>query len=451
MSCSNGDAGSSMTGRSRATTHALHDWWIPPLTVGVFGLFMLIAVYVWAGSALVRMLDLPGLTPLAELDWGFAFTSLALAGFFPLSAIVYELSQSAPREVELARDLRLLNCKNSDAHIQSCRRFYAQWNYALHYLLAIVLTMLGVHLLFHPPPMVVHGWVDGDTLQAMRYGFVGAYLFAILWVYRRYTTRDLQPYVYLQCTLTIIAGLGFNYVAFEAINKLHASPSPNPDIAGVGAGLVAVTAFSLGFFPSLATRWFNRLAHSALNETQHRADQFPLGLIDGISRFHESRLLDEGIDNIQNLASASIKDLLCHTRYSAQQVVEWIDQAVLYSYLEPSEIESFRRGGVRTISDFRDFWHPFYLKVERAADDTVKPPPKESANGIDTWRKTNAQQLQSTPERLDALYRTTAVGPNMAHISHYWENLEREAEDNQTQLAGQSRRHQQNGTVRILL
>ena len=42
----------------------------------------------------------------------------------------------------------------------------------------------------------------------MRYGFVGAYLFAILWVYRRHTTRDLQPYVYLQCTLTIIGGLG---------------------------------------------------------------------------------------------------------------------------------------------------------------------------------------------------------------------------------------------------
>jgi hypothetical protein len=150
---------------------------------------------------------------------------------------------------------------------------------------------------------------------------------------------------------------------------------------------------------------------------------------------------------IQNLASASIKDLLCHTRYSAQQVVEWIDQAVLYTYLEPSEIESFRRGGVRTISDFRDFWGPFYLKVDRASDGTVKPPPQEAVSEVATWRKTNAQQLQSTPDRLDALYRTTTVGPNMAHIIHYWENLKQEADDNQTHLSGKSPRHRENGAV----
>jgi hypothetical protein len=118
-----------------------------------------------------------------------------------------------PRETELARDLRLSNCRNSDEHIKSCRKFYAQWNYALHYLLAIVLTILGVSLFFHPPSTEANDWLDADTLQAMRYGFVDAYLFSIFWVYRRYTTLDLQPYVYLYCTLTIIAGLGFNYVA----------------------------------------------------------------------------------------------------------------------------------------------------------------------------------------------------------------------------------------------
>jgi hypothetical protein len=442
MSSLNGSAGGSTTAPSREKKGALHDWWIPPLTVGLFGLFMPIAV-----CALVRSA--------AELSWGFALTSLALAAFFPLSAIVYERSQSAPREAELERDLRLLNCKNSDEHIKSCKEFYAQWNYALHYLLAMALTILGMSL-FLQPPQAGNSWLDldADTRQAMRYGFVGAYLFSIVWVYRRYTTRDLQPYVYLHCTLTILAGLGFNYVAFEAISKLLPSPSDaaasaaNLDMTGgAGAGLVAITAFSLGFFPSLATRWFTRLAHSALNESRHRADQFPLGLIDGISRFHESRLLDEGIDNIQNLASASIKDLLCQTRYSAQQVVEWIDQAVLYSYLEPSEIESFRRGGVRTISDFRDFWYPLYLKLDRASDGTVKPPPQASVNGVDTWRKTHAQQLQSTPERLDALYRTTAVGPNMAHIIHYWKNLKREAEDNQAYLSGRPLRSREAATL----
>jgi hypothetical protein len=394
------------------------------MTGGIFGLFMLIAMFAWAGPALGPVLEIPVLKSLAGLNWGFALTSLALAGFFPISAIVYEISHSVIRKTELKRDLELLNCREEESnnHIESCEKFHAQWNYAMHYLLAIVLTILGLSLFFHPPRTDGKGWLDANTLQAMRYGFVGAYLFSISWVYRRYTTRDLQPYVYLNCTLTIIAGLGFNYVAFEAINKLISSspnPSANIDIAGIGAGLVGITAFSLGFFPYLATRWFSRLAHSALSERQHRADQFPLGLIDGISPLHESRLLDEGIDNLQNLASASIEDLLCHTRYSAQQVVEWIDQAVLYTYLERSEIDSFRRGGIRSISDFRDFWEPFYVKYEQV-DGTVERTPQES-NDVEAWRKTSAQQLQSMPERLDALYRTTKEGPNMAYITHYWQ------------------------------
>jgi hypothetical protein len=130
----------------------------PPMTGGLFGLFMLIALSAWARSALVPMLESPVLKSLDELSWSFAFASLALAGFFPLSAIVYEISQSAPRETELARDLRLLNCRNSDEHIKSCRKFYAQWNYALRYLLAIVPTVLGVSLFFHPPSTEANSW-----------------------------------------------------------------------------------------------------------------------------------------------------------------------------------------------------------------------------------------------------------------------------------------------------
>jgi hypothetical protein len=44
-----------------------------------------------------------------------------------------------------------------------------------------------------------------------------------------------------------------------------------------------------------------------------------------------------------------------------------------------------------------DFWHPFYLKVDRASDGTVKPPPQESVNEVATWRKTNTQQPYCQP------------------------------------------------------
>jgi hypothetical protein len=384
--------------------------WLGGIAVGICVLFILIAVFAWAGpwrGAVPKSLN--------SLNWGFVLFSLALAGFFPITAIVYESSQFAIRRKELEIDLRKLGRESSKDRIdiESCDKFYAPRNYAMHYLPTIMFTILGLILFFHQFTFDPKGWLNNPkTLQAMQYGFVGSYLFAIFLVYRRYTTRDLQPYVYLQCTQTIIAGLGFNYVAFEATNKLFP-----PVDSGIGAGLVPITAFSFGFFTYVAVRWVSRLAHSALGERQHRADEFPLGLIDGISRMHESRLLDEGIDNLQNLASANIEDLLCHTRYGVEQVVDWIDQAVLYIYLQFSEIESFRHGGVRSISDFQTFWEPFYEKCNK--DDGMPKCSPNMPQEVEALRKPYAQQLQSTPERLDMLYRTTQKGPNMFYITHY--------------------------------
>jgi tetratricopeptide (TPR) repeat protein len=232
----------------------------------------------------------------------------------------------------------------------------------------------------------------------------------------------------MHCALTLIAGLAFNYIAFKAISNLSGSGGATEAAQGTEAGILAIVAFALGYFPTLALSWFNRIAHSTLGMRQRRADVLPLSLVDGISDLHETRLREEGIDNLQNLAAVKIDQLLVNTRFSAQQVVEWVDQAVLYLYLEPSEIDSFRRGGVRCISDFQKEWEPYYMQVPKKG-----PEDRKSGREIHTpydsrdARQSRAQQLQSTPERLDVLYQTTKEGPNMAYIDKYWENLEKVA------------------------
>ena len=251
--------------------------------------------------------------------------------------------------------------------------------------------------------------IDENTLRAMQFGFIGAYIYSIYLVYRRYTTSDLQPAVYMYCFLTMIAGIAFNFVAFTAISGL-AEAEATQSATGLAGGVLAVVAFSLGYFPYLAIRWFNRIGHSALGMQQRRAEDLPLGLIDGISQFHESRLRDEGIDNVQNLASTALDQLLINTRFSAQQVVEWVDQAVLYLYLDLNEIDSFRRGGVRSFSDLYDLW-----KAYCPSSRPIEPEVDEDAVGSDE-RKNIALQFQSTPERLDALFKATQLGPNVAHI-----------------------------------
>jgi hypothetical protein len=60
-----------------------------------------------------------------------------------------------------------------------------------------------------------------------------------------------------------------------------------------------------------------------------KVDELPLSLIQGINFWHEYRLEEEGIENIQNLATGDIIDLAFTTRYNLRTLLDWVDQAIL--------------------------------------------------------------------------------------------------------------------------
>lgn len=334
-----------------------------------------------------------------------AFT---LMGFFPLSYAAYHLFRSQSRIERLKHDLVLLNYPEEKAK-ELYEHSHSLSSYLLFIALTMLVTMIGTSLLFTPSLDDYN--VNVNTLLAMRYGFLGGYIFSAYLVYRRYSTNDLNPTVYLYCAFVMIAGIGFNYVAVESLVHIASESNKTPD-TGIGAGLLAVLAFSIGYFPYLAVRWFNNTAYRALQIGQRRADGMPLGILDGISDWHETRLRDNGIDDVQNLAAAEVRDLLVNTAFSAQQVIAWIDQASLYVYLEPSEIQSFRRAKICMLSDFRECWI--------------------SCGQNDDERKVVAQILQSTPEKLDMLYSSTSEGPNIHRVLDYWSRARRDAEATQS-------------------
>lgn len=332
------------------------------------------------------------------------FLMLILSSIFPISALAYRIFQTGKRKQELKEDFDLLGINDKKLEDKYEGPAYKiLLSSVAHFILPVLLTILGTFILFlgfltesipglKAPEIVV---------RALGYGFLGAYLFSIQLIYRRYTTLDLHPNVYMLCALTLISGFAFNYTAFTIISGLGTGNNQG----GVEAGVFAIVAFSLGYFPMLAIGWFNEIANSALGNSRKQTASLPLSVIDGISQFHETRLRDEGIDNVQNLASVKIDDLLLKTRFNAQQVLEWIDQAILHSYIDSGTIQSFRRAGVRKVSDFQDLWKEYYNKKD------------------DNARQARAQQLQSTPDHLDTLYKTTLTGPNMAYIENYWTNV----------------------------
>lgn len=336
-----------------------------------------------------------------------------LIGFFPISYLAYAAFQRNVRLERLQLDFELLGVDwNKDLAAQSQHL----WNFALHIVLAMAVTLIGLQIFFLPtyPQKVMlfnQFELQQPVLQALRYGFFGSYLFSIQLIYRRYTTYDLQPTVYMYSALTIIGGVVFNYIAFNALSNLAANEAQT----GLGSGLFAILAFALGFFPIVTIQWIDQVVHNALKLTQSRSEALPLKLIDGISQFHEIRLRDHGVDNIQNLASVDIPLLLLNTTFNVQEIIDWVDQAILYLYLEPSEIDSFRRSRIRTISDFHYVWKPYY----RQAKDAQGNPE------LGKERESRALQLsQSTAEKLDILYQVTEQGPNLHYVVHYWKNAD---------------------------
>jgi tetratricopeptide (TPR) repeat protein len=322
----------------------------------------------------------------------FFFT---LAVYFPFTYLAYWAVRTEMRRSRLEEELSLLGYSREEA-TQLYKQVHDQTSYLLFITLAMLTTIIGTSFLFGIPESLP---IDPVTVQAMRYGFFGSYLFSAFLVYRRFSTNDLHPTVFLYATFTMIAGMVFNYVAVEALTSITGTSG---EAEGVGAGLLAILAFALGYFPYLAVRWFNRLAFTSLGVDKRRTDALPLSLIDGISEWHETRLRDTGIDDIQNLASAEIRELLVNTAFNAQEIIEWIDQATLYLYLEnPNEIDSFRRAKIRMTSDFCSLW-------EQCRDDTEK-------------RSKVVQNLQSTEERLTVLYSSLNEGPNVHRVRDYWQ------------------------------
>ena len=66
--------------------------------------------------------------------------------------------------------------------------------------------------------------------------------------------------------------------------------------------------------------------------------------LEGVSLYDRTRPLEEGIENIENLAHHDLIDLVLHTRLPVPRLVDWVDQAILYLHLGIEEREAPKEG-----------------------------------------------------------------------------------------------------------
>lgn len=209
-------------------------------------------------------------------------------------------------------------------------------------IIATVLIALGWLITLPPWGELRETHSPGDWLRslapqsnAISFAFLGAYLFSLQMLFRRYVRRDLRPNAYMAVSLRIIAAVLGTWGALQAIRLLWTELSADQQY---------VLGFTIGFFPRVAWQIIEAATKKISGfvlRLPSLKNPLPLAELAGLSVWHEARLEEEDIENIPNMATADIAELMLTTRFPPDRIIDWVDEAILRTALGPDA----RQGG----------------------------------------------------------------------------------------------------------
>jgi GNAT superfamily N-acetyltransferase len=200
------------------------------------------------------------------------------------------------------------------------------------------------------------------TQSPVVFAFLGAYFFSLQMVIKRFVRRDLGANAYNAISLRIILAVIGVWVAIQCFGMLGTHPE-KPE------AYILVASFAVGAFPLIV--W--QLVSGALKKVPvfqwslpSLTSSQPLDAIQGLSVWHQARLEEEDVENVPNLATADLVDLLLNTKIPAQRLVDWVDQAILLTYL--GRIEAADGGANDGIRERRDRLQKFGIRTATALE-----------------------------------------------------------------------------------
>lgn len=156
-------------------------------------------------------------------------------------------------------------------------------------------------------------------------GFLGVYFFTINMIYRRYVRADLTPKTYAYITMRLLTTV----VLVWAVSIL-----PQFSAGSLLETGLSVVAFTIGIFPesalTLIQDYVNKITAKGRGQDP---DRFSLTKLEGMNLYDQARLMEEGIENIENLAHHNLMELIARTRIPTPRLVDMFDQSILYLHL----------------------------------------------------------------------------------------------------------------------
>jgi hypothetical protein len=260
-------------------------------------------------------------------------------------------------------------------------------------MLSTILIALG-WLVTLPPAQVPHTVTDASswaraiepTATPVTLAFLGAYFFSLQMLFRRYVRSDLGGSAYVAVSMRIVLAVIGTWVVMVASVQL--------DLATKGQLLVI--GFVIGVFPEVA--W--QIIQTAFSKTisfihlKSMESDLPLSDLDGLTVWHEARLQEEDIENIPNMATTDLVELFINTRFPPERIIDWVDQAILYTQLGANNKgfrDVLRLQGIRTATSFLEVSAAIKKQKERsAADETASDNAMEFDSSLEAALSTNS-------------------------------------------------------------
>ena len=281
--------------------------------------------------------------------------------FLPLSALTYYYFRRQRHLAKVERILRVLAVDARD------RGSYDTAYPGVHLLLAVIyssiVSIVGLAaLMFNEHMEKTLGLVPStnakgmvfpvdDSLLMLGMAFLGAYLWGIQYVFRRYVADDLSPGVFYGLSMRMLLAGALAVVIFNGYEALAGGGGETNQ--GIGRTMWPALAFVLGMFPQRGLAWLREKIPMFSPEKDPTVRHLPLEMVEGISIHDRLRLEECGIDSCHNLATTDFVPLAIGTPYSARTLIDWMLQAKLCIYCGDA-MRDLRNYGIRTIVDLED-------------------------------------------------------------------------------------------------
>lgn len=311
-------------------------------------------------------------------------------------------------------------------------------------------------------PELIEFWIVHSS--PIVWAFIGAYFYILTAITRRWVRSDLTVgYLWrinLRLVTVFILGLLFGllapFVTSLAPESTQATTVTLSDSTYGGLILRRLTdgdrilmliAFLAGIAPDMAINWLIRRVQSLVNINGSKGlGDWATSIfkpsnmqqhIEGMNFWQADRLIEEGVEEIQNLATKDLPEILLNTRFDTARILNWMDQAILYVHAgQLLPIRVLNAAGIYKATDLLDRWRATKNQGEKDAfvdtliiatrlyhpDDTVRTEliklMDDEKNTI-KWRAFVENLVQN-------IVTSEETGANINFIHKYWQNSDPE-------------------------